>query len=309
MDSAFAIDIAIAAADETPFPSQVSVISESGDEVVKRDSWGRTVKERKDAYFYQELDVCLKETRDLDTLEFESATLPARYSGFDRLVAAKRDDYAVFCKTGGPYLRSTFVRGETNFLMDIAADPSFAKSLADRIADHLIEIGKESLRRSNLYENGLWIYDDIAGTRQPMMSPSSFEKIFLPAYRRMIKAFKDAGAAKVCFHSDGNIEPLLDMLVDAGIEAINPVEPRAGLHIPTLKAKYGTKLAYIGGMCNSVVLPAGERERIIRMAEEIIEAGRDGGVVIGAHSIGPDVSPQSYLTYHHTVMEKGRYEH
>ena len=77
--------------------------------------------------------------------------------------------------------------------MDIAGDPSFAKALTDKVADHLIEIGKESLRRGDLYDTGLWIYDDMGNNLQPMMSPAAFEKIFLPAYKRMVKSLKEAG--------------------------------------------------------------------------------------------------------------------
>ncbi|MBI1928398.1 hypothetical protein HYR99_29660 [Candidatus Poribacteria bacterium] len=205
-------------------------------------------------------------------------------------------------------MRTTFLRGEVNFLTDIASDPPFAKALAERMADHIIQIGLESLRRGNLYDTGLWIYDDIAYNHQPMMSPDAFERIFLPAYQRMVAAFKNAGAAKVVLHSDGNIGPLLDMFIDAGIDGINPVEPRAGLHIPTLKAKYEDKLAYIGGMCNSHVLPKGPDAAIGAQAREIIDAGKEGSVIIGAHSIGPDIPVRNYLCYHQMVKQEGAFK-
>lgn len=303
----FGTDIRIAIADETPFPSTARMLSDDGHGRVDRDGWGRTLRSVHGAFFTEELAVAVAERPDLDRLEFESPQLERRYAGFERNVAAWRDRYCVFCKTGGPYLRTTYLRGELDFLMDIAADPEFARALADRVADHIIQIGLESLRRGNLYGTGLWIYDDMGHNRQPMMSPASFERVFLPAYRRMIRAFKEAGAARVVLHSDGNVAPLLDMLVDAGIDGLNPVEPRAGLRIPTLKARYGTRLALIGGMCNSLVMPLGPEDAIREQAREIIEAGRDGGVVIGAHSIGPDIPVAHYLCYQRTVREEGAY--
>ncbi|MBD3183054.1 hypothetical protein GF312_12235 [Candidatus Poribacteria bacterium] len=303
----FSIDFAIAVADETPFPTRRELISDDGKNRIERDSWGRIIRTARGGYFYEELEVSVKTRKDLDSIKFDSPYLDSRYNGFVKTVENLRDKRCVFCKTGGPYIRTSFLRGKTNFLMDIAGDPEFAKAMADRVADHIAEIGKESLRRGNLYDTGLWIYDDMAYNHGPMMSPKSFEKIFLPGYKRMVKAFKDAGAAKVILHSDGNIGPVLDMLIDAGIEGINPVEPKAGLHIPTLKAKYGKKLSYIGGMCNSLTLPRGTKKEIERQAMEIIEAGKDGGVAIGAHSIGPDIPVRNYVYYHNTVMERGRY--
>lgn len=304
----FGVDITIAIADETPFPTKREIISESKGSKIERDSWGRVLRTTSDVYFYEELDVVIKEKKDLDNIVFDSPYLDSRYERFVKRANALREKRCVFCKTGGPYLRTTYLRGEKEFLMDIAGDPEFAKALADRMADHIIEIGKESLRRGNLYDTGLWIYDDMAYNDGTMMSPASFEKVFLPAYRRMVKAFRDAGAAKVILHSDGNIAPVLDMLIDAGIEGINPVEPRAGLHVPSLRKKYGEKLSLIGGMCNSLVLPNGDRAEIESAAEEIIEVGKDGGVVIGAHSIGPDVPVQNYMFYNETVVKKGDFQ-
>ena len=70
-------------------------------------------------------------------------------------------------------------------------------------------------------------------------------------------------------HTDGSILPVLDIL--------NPVEPRAGMRVAELKGKYGTRLAFMGGMCNSDVLINGPKERIVWRTEELIDAGRDGG--------------------------------
>jgi uroporphyrinogen decarboxylase len=307
LDDYFCIDIAIVVADETAFPTRAKTISQDSQGTVSQNSWGGIVRTRPGSYFYEELDTIIKDKSDLDKIEFDSPYLDFRYGGFNP-ESFRNSKRCIFCKTGGPFLRSSHVRGKQNFLYDIAGDPEFAKALAMRVAEHIAEIGKESLRRGDLYDTGVFIYDDMGSNLQPLMSPASFEKIFLPGYRHMVKSFKEAGAAKVCLHSDGNVEPLLDMLIDAGIDAFNPVEPKAGLNIPRLKAKYGKKLAYIGGMCNAHVLPRGSFAEIEAQAGEIIEVAKDGGVAIGAHSIGPDIPVKNYLHYHEFVMKYGNFE-
>jgi hypothetical protein len=222
----FGIDIAIAVADETPFPSACRVLRDDGDTRVAVVGSGRTVQTRAGAWFYRELEVAIGSRADLERLRFESPALDSRYGGFLRQVASQRDRRCVFVKTGGPFLRTAFLRGKAAFLEDIAADPGFARAQADRVADHIAQVGLESLARGDLWENGLWIYDDMAYNDGPLFSPASFERIFLPAYRRIVAAFKGAGCRRVVLHSDGDIRPLLDMLVDAGIDGINPVEPR-----------------------------------------------------------------------------------
>jgi len=129
----------------------------------------------------------------------------------------------------------------------------------------------------------------------------------LPAYRRMIRAFREAGARKVIFHSDGNIGPLLDMLLDAGIDGINPVEPKAGLDVVALRGKYGKRLSLLGGMCNAHVLPTGTCAEIREATRRILGAGREGGVVIGTHSIADDIPVANYDCFHETVMREGWY--
>ncbi len=293
----YEIDLAICVADETPWPSRAGVVEDRGREVIQRDGWGRLVRRVKNGYFSETVEVAVPEKTDLDKLEFEDPADDARYEGFLAQVARHRPRRAAFCKIGGPFLRTCFLRGEVDFLMDIASDPVFARELAEKVADHIMRVGLESLRRGDLYDTGIWMFDDMAYNDNPMFSPDQFERVFLPSYRKLVAAFKRAGAAKVVVHSDGNIIPILDMLVDAGVDAINPIEPKAGMDLLELKRRYGRRLGLIGGMCNAFVLPAGTRAEIKAQVDRIREAAREGGVIIGAHSIGSDVPPENYHYY------------
>ena len=297
-------DIQIWAPDETPLPSRARFIKEEGEWLYYVDGWGRTWRRRHETYFDETLEVAMPAGTDIDSIHYEPPDLDSRYlmghaseSERDEALKKAKEQFCVFGKTGGPYLRTTMIRGETQFLMDIAQDPGLAKAIADKTADHLAGIGTEEIRRFGLQDTGMWIYDDMAYNDGPMFSPASFEKVFLPAYRRMIKAYKDAGAKYVFLHSDGDVRPLLDMLVDAGIDGLNPLERRAGMNIVEIRKRY-PKLILVGGMCNSDTMINGPIERIEAEAREIIDIGRNGGVVIGAHSIGPDVPLEHYLAYH-----------
>lgn len=296
------IDIAICVADESPFPSMAKTFRKSPSETIAQDGYGRVVRTVPGGYFFEVLENIKVTPANIDQLPFDSPQADSRYTGFTKQVEAERKKRCVFAKVGGPFLRTASVRKETEFLMDIAGDPEFAYSLASRMADFLAEIGLQSLQRANLYDTGIWIFDDMCYNDNPMFSPSQFERIFLPCYKRMVSAFKTAGARKVVLHCDGNLAPILDMLIDAGIDGINPVEPKAHLDLYSLKQRYGNKLAYIGGMCNAHVLPRGTRDEIRQQADRIREAARGGGVLIAAHSIGDDISVQAYDYYHSLAM-------
>jgi uroporphyrinogen decarboxylase len=279
------------------------VLKETPSEKVTRDGYGRVIRTVPGGYFFEVIENFKVTPQNVDRLPFDPPRADARYASFVKHVESEKKKRCPFAKVGGPFLRTASVRNETEFLMDIASDPDFAHALASRMADFLIEIGLESLRRGDLWDTGIWIFDDMAYNDNPMFSPKQFERIFLPCYRRMVSAFKGAGAHKVILHCDGNLGPLLDMLIAAGIDGINPVEPKAHLDLLALKQKYGNRLAYIGGMCNAHVLPRGTREEIRAQVDRIKEAARGRGVIIGAHSIGDDIPVENYDYYHSLVMQ------
>lgn len=306
-------DITILAPAEGIRPTQARLLREEDGWIYERDTWGRVIRRSPNAYFVETLEVAVPEGADIDRVAFDPPDLEMRFSlgkatpeETNAALAQAKARHAVFGKTGGPYLRSTFVRGETSFLMDIAADPAWAQAIADRVGDHLTAVGVAQIRRWQLQETGIWIYDDIAYNNGPFFSPKAFERIFLPAYRRMIRAYKQAGARYVFFHSDGDVRPLLDMLVDAGIDGLNPLEPRAHMDAEKIRARY-PRLILAGGMCNTDVLVNGPIDRIEAAARAIIDLGRDGGVIIGTHSISPEVPLEHFVAYHQTCRTWGQF--
>ena len=303
-------DIAIWVPDEGTFPTRAREIERRGEWIYQVDSWGRTFRSKPDKYFTEILEVPVPPGTDPDAVQFDAPDLDQRYVTGDSPeataaeLARDKADFCVFGKTGGPYLRTTYIRGEEQFLMDIAGDPPLARALADKMADHLIGIAREQIRRWSLQDTGVWIYDDMAYNAGPMFSPQSFEKIFLPGYKKMVREYKAAGAKWVLLHSDGNIMPVLDMLVEAGIDGLNPLEQRAGMDIDEIRRRH-PRLILTGGMDNTVTLIQGPRERIESEARKLIDMGRDGGVVIGTHSISPEIPLDNFETYHKTCLTYG----
>ena len=295
-------DIAIWVPNEGAFPTRARALKEEDGWKYSVDGWGRSIRERSGTYFVESLEVPIPDGVDPETVQFDPPHLDERYLKADTaeqtLAALQLDKarYCVFGKTGGPYLRTTFVRGEEQFLMDIAGDPPLARVLVDKMADHLIGIAREQIQRWSLYDTGVWIYDDMAYNVGPMFNPKSFENVFLPAYRRMVRECKSAGAKYVVLHSDGNIMPILDMLVDAGIDGLNPLEKRAGMDPVAIRNCY-PYLILIGGMCNTDTLLNGPTDRIEKETRKLIDLGRNGGFVIGTHSISPEIPLEHFETY------------
>ncbi len=307
IDDHFLVDIWIAVGNETPWPSLAGEIGTEGDYVFRRDGWGQIQRLREGASFFEQTQVAYREDGSLRYDEFESPQMQSRYASVDAVIDDRKASYAVFAKVGGPFIRTGFMRGEQQWLMDLAADPQMAAEMAMRTALHITQIGLEELRRWDLYDTGIWVFDDMAATKGPMFSPATAERVLAPAWSHMVDSFKDAGAEKVILHSDGNIGPLLDLFIDIGFDGINPVEYHTGLKPLELRERYGDRLALLGGLDNAIILPRGDGEEVRRHVLEVLSAGHGGGLVLGTHSVGPDISVGTMELVRKLILEHGHY--
>jgi uroporphyrinogen decarboxylase len=307
----FGDDMRLVEPEESAWPARAGIAERRGDLIVVRTGWGETkltsFTDPPGQVMGQLLESAVKERIDPETLRFDDPLMDSRFEKAGKQAAALKDEYFVWCKSGGPYLRAAFLRGEEQFWIDVVEDPGWARAFVDRVVDHLVAVAMEAMRRFGLQDTGIAIYDDVASSQGPFVGPKHYERVFLPALRRMVKTYKNAGARRVLHHSDGNILPLLDMWIDAGVDAINPVEWRIGMDAVKLRAQYGNRLVLTGGMDNSHILPRGDREEIREHVLYLLQAGRGGGFVIGTHSLGPDISVDTAEYVLELLEEYGNY--
>ena len=305
----YKIDVTMVSCDEGPFLSQQGVVGHEGDYEVFLDFWGRTLRQRPgDAYFMETIRTMLDDKAALDRLEFEDPTADHRFEKYVKKVEQERAaGRLAFTKVGGVYCRSQFMRREDRLLMDMATDESFSRQLFERVGEHLLQIGLAQLRRTNSWETGIWVFDDFANNRGPMFSPAMWEKYLMPVYSHLIETWRAAGCKHFFMHSDGNIVPNMDNLVAVGFEGFNPLEPRAGINLFELRKKYAQRVVFFGGVCNTRILPRGDKTEIEAFVRPLIELGRDGGLIIGTHSIGDDTPLSSYDYYIKLLDEHANY--
>jgi len=153
-----------------------------------------------------------------------------------------------------------------------------------------------------------FIGDDIAYKDKLMFSPDYLRRTCVQMIADMCEPLRRAGI-KVVFHSDGNLDDILDDLVEAGIAGINPIEPLAGMDIGRLKRRYGKRLILVGNVDCSVVLPLGSRQDVIEATRACLRAGAPGGGhFIGSSSeITPATPLENVLAFYETCRNDGRY--
>lgn len=153
-----------------------------------------------------------------------------------------------------------------------------------------------------------FIGDDIAYKGRLLFSPEYLRRTLVPMLRRCCEPLRNAGI-KVVYHSDGNIMEVLDDLLDAGIDGLNPIEPLAGMDIGLLKRRYGRNLVLVGNVDCSQVLPLGSVEDVVQAARECIRAASPGGGhFIGSSSeIVPCTPVDNILAFYDACRRYGQY--
>jgi len=212
---------------------------------------------------------------------------------------------ATFWLMRGVFVRSWRLMGMTNLLMNIYSNPEFVHAVAQMMLDFslaqldlLVEAGLDVLV----------IEDDIATTSNPMISPEHF-KTFINHYNRQIVEKAHEKGLKVVRHSDGNLWPLMDILLETGYDGINPLEPQAGMDIKKVKKYCGDKMCLLGNIDCIDLLPSGTPNQVERAVIQVIKDGAKGGglIVCSSNSLHPGVNPENCIAMFQAVRKHGRY--
>lgn len=145
---------------------------------------------------------------------------------------------------------------------------------------------------------------DLAFNNGPFISPEMCDEFVFPYMNRWVADLKSKGIPSI-WHTDGNIMPIMDRVLESGLSAIQCVDPVAGMDIVELKKSVHGKLALIGNI-NCADLQFGPVEKIDEEVKHIVEGCKgDGGFVLcGCNAIFKGIPAEYYQ-----VVVEGRYKH
>lgn len=224
------------------------------------------------------------------------------------LLAAKarfQDQKAVFWMMRGTFVLSWRLCGMENLMLKMFDDPDFVHRIAQMTFDYNVQM-LDLLVEAGL--DVLIIEDDIADKNFPLISPDQFKEFINPYNRRLVEAAHKKGL-KVIRHSDGNLWPLLDILLDTGYDGLNPLEPQAGMDLKRVKDYCGDRLCLLGNIDCIELLPEGSPDEVrAAVRQAILDAGQGGGLIIcSSNSLHPGVKPENCRAMFQAVHEYGQY--
>lgn len=172
--------------------------------------------------------------------------------------------------------------------------PALVHDIMETHADFLIEAARPILEHTTV--EYITLSEDLAMKTGPLLSPRTYREFILPRLRRVIAFYKSHGVRYICIDSDGNPEALLEMMMDAGVDAIWPLERAAGQDPIRLREKFGRSLRLWGGVDKRVLTQGRDAiDAHLRTFIPLIEKG--GFIPTVDHTVPPDVSWEPFQHY------------
>lgn len=243
----------------------------------------------------------LQTRADLAALHLPDPDDPALYEPYRLFVERYRDTgLALFCRLSLGSDPVVLGMGFERFALALYDDRDLVVDLLDlytgwyaRATRHLCALGFDFL----------WFGDDIAFKTAPYMSPRLFRELFMPRFRSVANEIRKPWV----FHSDGNLMPILDDLLDLGLNGLHPIEPGA-MDLGELKRRYHGRLC----LCGHISLDAlcrGTPQQVAELTRQAIAVAAPGGGYIAgsSNSIINQCRPENVRAMQTAIAHYGRY--
>ena len=222
-----------------------------------------------------------------------------------RLVDAIPEDYARLGILWSAHFQdacSAF--GMEHALMTLLTNPPMFQAVIDRITAFYLRANELFYEATRGKLDAILIGNDFGSQTGMMLDPALLHEYVFPGTRQLIDQAKSYGL-KVIHHSCGSICPIIVDLMNLGVDVIHPIQALAdGMDAESLKANYGNKAAYCGGVDAQFLLVKGTPKQVEKRVRELVSLFPTGLIVSPSHeAILPDIPPENirvlFDTLHH----------
>jgi uroporphyrinogen decarboxylase len=197
-----------------------------------------------------------------------------------------------------PFERAIQMQGMETFLLNMIERPDFARALLEKCASLCKRLMAHFLRELDEHVDIIKIGDDLGTTAGLLISPEMYREFLKPVHADYIAFIKERTSAKVFFHTDGDVFPLLEDFIEVGVDILNPIQPVGEMaDFSRLNERYGAKLVFCGGVDTAHVLRSASPEEVRAETRRVIETlgGGSGFLLSSVHTITHDVPPENVL--------------
>jgi len=252
------------------------------------------------------MEPAIKSEKELDSYVPPDPDLPWRYEPLRKLVKRFKGQRAIIVGCTDPFaVARENLFGEVAYFTAMIKRPDIVDRINEIAVNYQLRYVKNSLEAGAdiIFVNGDW-----AMTKGPMVSREFTKRFIAPALQSITELTHSYG--KILFkHTDGNIWPIYDIIIDAGVDGIHPIDPMAGMDMGEAKAKFGDKVCLLGNVSCAFALVTGSVDEVRQEVKEVIrKAGKGGGLICtSSNSIHSAVKPENYVAMVKAIREYGKY--
>jgi uroporphyrinogen decarboxylase len=217
---------------------------------------------------------------------------PADFEGRCRSLAAGNGVVRLCLQ--GPFDKLREWVGFEGLCVMLLDDPDFIREMVGFWTDFVARAVRRLLAARVL--DVIYVDEDMAYKEKAMISPAMVREFIQPAYDRWVPEFRAAGVPALVLDSDGKLDELIPIWLEAGFNVCYPMEVAAGCDIVEYRRQYGERLGFIGGVDKRAMAAGGRAiEAELRRVEPVI---RGGGYMPGCdHGVPPDISWPDFVRY------------
>lgn len=278
------------------------------------DAWG--IRYKRDGFFVNIVESPLKGVRNEREVEVHHwPTAEDMYSVDGLAEQAKRayqeTDYALVARnplTKGFLDRAQELVGMSEFLMDLALAPEVAHRIVAQLLVIYRQVYAMFLDAVGPYVQIVEVGDDLGSQNNLLISPATYREFIKPAERELYGLIHEmAPQASLFRHVDGAIFPLINDLIEVGVNILNPVQTSVhGMDARRLKETHGRTITFHGAVEK---MGSSVDELVAEVKERIDVFAPGGGYVLASCNHMVDVRPENILAMFDTAREYGRYTH
>jgi len=263
--------------------------------------------------YSEQTEAPLKYAVTIDDLEKYPFWQKAEYYDYDCMIdhlKSARETQATTAGYMAIFYFHNLLRGLEQSLIDPYDDPDFTHHLLNKISDCFYDYHRKMFETWDGLIDITQVTDDYGSQHGTIISLDIFREFYKPHVKRFIDLAKEFNI-KVFHHDDGAMRPFLPDLVELGIDILNPVQHNCpGMEIEGLKADFGKKICFHGGIDNQSVLPFGTPDEVRKEVRDCIDAlasDHTGYILAPCHNIQPVSPVENILAMYDEAYNYGKF--
>ncbi len=274
------------------------MLEDTEEHILTRDEYGRTMRMFKGfSTLPLPLDHPVHDMDDWLRIKHWYEFSEERLSGDWETVAREHlaADRVVRLDIPGGFDEPRQLLGEAELCMAYYDQPELIHDMLDTMGETVVRVLERVM--STVEVDVIFIHEDMAGKSGPLAGPRQVQEFLAPYYRRVWDAASSLGARLFDQDSDGDMRPVLDAFLDAGVNSMHPMEPAAGMDIVQIREQYGKRLAFYGGIDKHVIRRSKD-EIVAELEYKIPPLVESGGCVLALDHRIPNGTPlENYRFY------------